>query len=90
MARLTKYIFIGLLIAVFVYLVSTSVMTSMPVKEGLISSVQYAKDCTCNPGFLPQRCGDPINTKNERDCMKGTYFCQEVVNPSHQSPCRKT
>lgn len=90
MRAVTKHIFIGILIVVFVYIAYDSfVPVNKAVYEGF--SVKYAKDCICNPGDIPQKCGDPINAANELlggVCIKGTYFCQPTVSGNPRSPCK--
>ena len=93
MARLTKRIFIGILVIVFAYLAYHSVtfsMNELPVHElphEGFSGIKYARDCTCNPGFLPMLCGDPVNSANERTCVKGNYFCQQTTSPYEINAC---
>lgn len=88
MARLTKQIFIGILVVVFAYLAYESVTCSLDTMppEGF-SGIKYARDCTCNPGFLPTLCGDPVNSANEGSCLKGEYFCQQTTSPYQINPC---
>jgi len=90
MRAVTKHIFIGILIVAFVYIAYESLLPiKQPVYEGF--SVKYAKDCTCNPGFIPQKCGDPINMTNERlggSCIKGTYFCQPTASGNARTSCK--
>jgi hypothetical protein len=73
---------------IFIYLVwSSTCRKDTPRTEGF-AQVKYASDCTCNPGFLPQRCGDPVNSEYERDCVKDTYFCQQLTPPYAINSCR--
>jgi len=89
MARQTKQIFIGILVVIFLYLAYQSVTCTVPKmsQEGF-AGIKYARDCTCNPGFLPMLCGDPVNSANEGNCTKDTYFCQQITSPYQINPCR--
>jgi len=87
MARLTKYIFILALVTIFVYIAYTSILASMATTEGFKLYVRYARDCSCNPGYIPQLCGDPINNTPLDNCVNDTYFCQKLTTPYDKKAC---
>jgi hypothetical protein len=53
-------------------------------------STQFAKDCSCDPGFVPQLCGDSMNIfeKMGGPCIKDTYFCQNLRSATLRDKCR--
>jgi len=53
-------------------------------------SVHFAKDCSCDPGFIPQLCGDSMNIfeKMGGPCTKDTYFCQNLTTAKLRDQCR--
>ena len=88
----TKYLFISTLVLVFIYIAYTSIerIRSLKNKDGF--AVQYASDCTCNPNYVPSKCGDPVNAELESlggACVKDTYFCQAVNPPHERRECKK-
>jgi hypothetical protein len=87
MRAVTRHIFMGILIFLFVYIVYEC-LTKKTV-QGF--TVKYARDCNCNPGYIPQKCGDPINAANEAAggaCVKDTYFCQPTLPGTVRTPCK--
>ena len=53
-------------------------------------TVTSAKDCMCSPEYIPQLCGDPVNSTYETmsgKCNSGTYFCQKSVPPYTRTKC---
>jgi hypothetical protein len=90
MQGVAKHILIYILVLAFVYIAYISVYPEDKT-EGFGPGVYYAKDCTCDPGFLPQLCGDPSNITKEQEggpCGKNTYFCQSLTKPTKRTSCR--
>jgi len=85
MRSVNKQVFMIFCITLFLGIIAFAV-------KGAITQpfVNYAKDCSCNPGFIPQRCGDPINTYESMGgkCENGTYFCQGVIAPYTRASCK--
>lgn len=88
MPSVSKYIAVIFLAAVFMAVI----YLGLP-KMGEGFSVKRAQDCSCSPGYLPQKCGDPINGLAEAlggGCgsnLNGTYFCQNIEVSSKRIPC---
>ena len=71
-----KHIAILLLIVVFLAIV----LAALRPATRLEPFVTKAKDCTCEPGFVPQKCGDAIHTHVEKwnkcgGVQKNSYYC---------------
>jgi hypothetical protein len=89
MRRVSKLILIVILVAMFLYVAYSAVRPKKETKEGF--RVNYAKDCLCSPGSLPQKCGDPANATLEKMasmCNDETiYFCQSLTLPHTGTAC---
>ncbi len=84
-----KHIAIALLTVVFILIIITALPT-VSQKEGF--SVKKARDCSCDPGSVPQKCGDTINYAGEflNGCArvpKDSYFCQAIQTPEVATTC---
>jgi hypothetical protein len=98
MRTATKHVFIGILVVAFIYIAYTSIQgirMSLPAMGGLKTTdgfaVEYASDCTCNPNYVPAKCGDPVNAELEAKggaCVKDTYFCQGTNSPYDRRECK--
>ena len=92
MRHVTKHVFLSILIIGFIYIAYMSVFSRNVVKEAF-GGVYYAKDCSCELGYLPQLCGDQTNAKHEKmsdKCEAGTYFCQSLTPPYTRVNCGAT
>lgn len=91
MRTATKYVFISILVLVFIYIAYTSIKRIHRLKKTEGFTVQYANDCTCNPSYVPAKCGDPVNAELEAKggpCVKDTYFCQGTSPPNERRDCK--
>ena len=90
MGYLIKHIAISFLMLLFLGIVLYAVRHVEIRREGFF--VNKARDCSCTPGFVPQKCGDPVNLAGEtlNSChgvSKDSYFCQSVLTPKTSSRC---
>ena len=91
MPSVSKYIAVIFLAAVFMAVIYVGLPMKSNMREGF--SVTRAQDCSCMPGYLPQKCGDSINILAELlggacdSNLRGTYFCQNIEKSSKRMPC---
>jgi hypothetical protein len=91
MRTATKYVFITILVLVFIYIAYTSIKRIRSLKKTEGFTVHYANDCTCNPGYVAAKCGDPVNAELEAKggpCVKDTYFCQGTNPQNERRDCK--
>ena len=86
----TRHVAIAVLVIAFLAIVVANLPRKIPVYEGF--RVTRAKDCSCIPGFVPQKCGDSINMIGEKlnNCFgvpNDSYFCQSIERPESAERC---
>jgi hypothetical protein len=85
----TRHVAIVVLVVAFLGIVLVNLPRNH-VYEGF--RVTRAKDCSCIPGYIPQKCGDSINMIGEKlnSCFgvpNDSYFCQSVERPESAERC---
>lgn len=84
-----RHVAIVVLVVAFLGIVLVNLPRN-PVYEGF--RVTRAKDCSCIPGYIPQKCGDSINMIGEKlnSCFgvpNDSYFCQSIERPESAEKC---